>query len=94
MAVSQELQLPRDFEITDEMREVIDMVQRGKNVFVTGKAGSGKSTLLTYLREEILPEDCIYCSYTGVASLNIGGQTLHSFFGFLPNITKIGRAHV
>ena len=57
MAVSQELQLPRDFEITDEMREVIDMVQRGKNVFVTGKAGSGKSTLLTYLREEILPED-------------------------------------
>lgn len=87
MAVSQELQLPRDFEITDEMREVIDMVQRGKNVFVTGKAGSGKSTLLTYLREEILPEDCIYCSYTGVASLNIGGQTLHSFFGFLPNIT-------
>ena len=84
---SQTLQLPPDLEITDEMRHVINLVQKGKHLFITGKAGSGKSTLLTYLRTNIFPEETIYCSYTGVAALNIGGETLHKFFGFLPDVT-------
>jgi energy-coupling factor transporter ATP-binding protein EcfA2 len=81
------LVLPPNFEITDEMQSVIDRIGEKKNLFVTGKAGSGKSTLLTYLRTSVFPEETIYCAYTGVASLNIGGETIHKFFGFLPDIT-------
>ena len=81
------LSLPTDFEITDEMHRVIDRIGEKKNLFVTGKAGSGKSTLLTYLRTSVFPEETIFCAYTGVAALNIGGETLHKFFGFLPDIT-------
>jgi GTPase SAR1 family protein len=85
--VPETLSLPRDFEITDEMHRVIDRIGEKKNLFVTGKAGSGKSTLLTYLRTSVFPEETIFCAYTGVAALNIGGETLHKFFGFLPDIT-------
>lgn len=69
------------------MHRVIDRIGEKKNLFVTGKAGSGKSTLLTYLRTSVFPEETIFCAYTGVAALNIGGETLHKFFGFLPDIT-------
>jgi energy-coupling factor transporter ATP-binding protein EcfA2 len=85
--VPETLSLPTDFEITDEMHRVIDWIGEKKNLFVTGKAGSGKSTLLTYLRTSVFPEETIFCAYTGVAALNIGGETLHKFFGFLPDIT-------
>jgi GTPase SAR1 family protein len=85
--VPETLSLPTDFEITDEMHRVIDRIGEKKNLFVTGKAGSGKSTLLTYLRTSVFPEETIFCAYTGVAALNIGGETLHKFFGFLPDIT-------
>ena len=79
--------LPPDLEVTDEMQHVIDLVQSKKNIFVTGKAGSGKSTLLTYLRAGIFSEFTVYCSFTGVAALNIGGETIHKFFGLLPQHT-------
>ncbi len=87
MTNSQTIVLPPDFEITSEMKYVIDSVKAGKNLFVTGKAGSGKSTLLAYLRTNTFSEETVYCAYTGVASLNIGGETLHKFFGFLPDVT-------
>jgi ATP-dependent DNA helicase PIF1 len=86
-AAKETIVLPPDLEITDEMNRVMDFIRMGKNLFITGKAGSGKSTLLTYLRSTVFPEETIYCSYTGVAALNIGGETLHKFFGFLPDVT-------
>lgn len=85
--MSEALTLPPDLEITDEMHRVIDLINQKKNLFITGKAGSGKSTLLTYLRSTVFPEETIFCAFTGVAALNIGGETIHKFFGFLPNIT-------
>ena len=81
------ISLPSNFEITEEMNQVIDAVRARKHLFITGKAGSGKSTLLTYLRSNVFPEETVYCSFTGVAALNIGGETLHKFFGFLPDVT-------
>lgn len=87
MSVTETISLPRDFEITDEMHQVIEQIGAKRNLFITGKAGSGKSTLLTYLRKSVFPEETIFCAYTGVAALNIGGETLHKFFGFLPDIT-------
>jgi energy-coupling factor transporter ATP-binding protein EcfA2 len=84
---SEVITLPDNFEVTDEMHRVIDLINQKENIFITGKAGSGKSTLLTYLRTTCFPEETIFCAYTGVAALNIGGETLHKFFGFLPDIT-------
>ncbi|MBF0494429.1 MAG: AAA family ATPase [Candidatus Omnitrophica bacterium] len=53
------------------------------HVYVTGKAGTGKSTLLKYFKEHT-KKKVIVLAPTGVAAVNISGQTIHSFFGFPP----------
>lgn len=73
-------------EINDKFREAIDAVNSGKNIFITGKAGTGKSTLLKIIRDN-LDKNFVVLAPTGVAAVNIGGQTIHSFFGFRPDIT-------
>ncbi|MCA9408890.1 MAG: AAA family ATPase [Candidatus Omnitrophica bacterium] len=60
-----------------------------KNIFVTGKAGTGKSTLLKYFREKTYKNVAVLAP-TGVAAINIQGQTIHSFFRFKPDITPEG----
>jgi len=62
------------------------MEETDKNVFITGRAGTGKSTLLQYFRDNTKKEIAILAP-TGVAAVNIKGQTIHSFFGFKPDIT-------
>ncbi len=62
------------------------MEQTSSNVFVTGRAGTGKSTLLRYFRDNTKKKSVVLAP-TGVAAVNIGGQTIHSFFGFRPDIT-------
>jgi ATP-dependent exoDNAse (exonuclease V) alpha subunit len=57
-----------------------------RHVFITGKAGTGKSTLLDYFRRNTNKKVALLAP-TGVAALNIRGQTIHSFFNFKPNIT-------
>ena len=83
----QTLVLPKNFEISAEMQSAINAVSAGKSIFITGRAGTGKSTLLTYLREEVLKDTFIVVAPTGVAAINVGGSTIHKFFGFLPDIT-------
>lgn len=56
-------------------------------LFVTGKAGSGKSTLLRYFQQDF-EGSAAYVAPTGVAALNMGGMTIHSFFGFPANVTQ------
>lgn len=56
------------------------------NMFITGRAGTGKSTLLQYFRERT-KKNVVVLAPTGVAALNVKGQTIHSFFRFAPNIT-------
>lgn len=55
-------------------------------VFITGRAGTGKSTLLKLFRKQTKLE-CVYLAPTGVAALNVNGETVHSFFRFAPGIT-------
>ncbi len=62
------------------------MEQTNKHIFITGKAGTGKSTLLEYFRLNT-QKDVAVLAPTGVAALNVDGQTVHSFFGFKPSIT-------
>lgn len=50
-----------------------------KNVFLTGKAGTGKTTFLHNLRKTLLKRMVIVAP-TGVAAINAGGVTIHSFF--------------
>jgi len=49
------------------------------NLFVTGRAGTGKSTLLNHLSNNT-SKQIVICAPTGVAALNVGGQTIHSLF--------------
>ncbi len=62
------------------------MEDTSRNVFITGKAGTGKSTLLSYFRAHT-KKKVVFLAPTGVAALNIRGETIHSFFGFKPDIT-------
>ncbi len=53
--------------------------QSGRNIFLTGKAGTGKTTFLKYIRETC-PKQMAVLAPTGVAAINAGGVTIHSFF--------------
>ncbi len=56
------------------------------NFFITGRAGTGKSTLLQHFRATT-EKQVVVLAPTGVAAVNVGGQTIHSFFRFPPGIT-------
>ena len=62
------------------------MEETDKNIFITGRAGTGKSTLLNYFRDNT-KKNAVILAPTGVAAVNVGGQTIHSFFHFKPNVT-------
>lgn len=50
-----------------------------QSVFLTGKAGTGKSTFLRYVTANT-DKSYVVLAPTGIAAVNVGGQTLHSFF--------------
>lgn len=50
-------------------------------LFITGKAGTGKSTFINTIQEKI-DKNFLVLAPTGIAAINVGGQTMHSFFGF------------
>ena len=56
------------------------------NLFLTGRAGTGKSTLLSEFKNNSKKRIAILAP-TGVAAVNVNGQTIHSFCGFKPDIT-------
>jgi hypothetical protein len=69
-----------DVQETSQLKLAHDFVQfTGVNIFLTGKAGTGKTTFLRRLREKS-PKRMIVTAPTGVAAINAGGVTIHSFF--------------
>lgn len=77
-----------DIEITDEWKEVLDCLENSPdNLFITGRAGTGKSTLLHYFRSHTKKRVAVL-AFTGVAAVNVHGETIHSFFHFKPGITE------
>ena len=54
-----------------------------RNIFITGKAGTGKTTFLRNFRKQTNKQIAIVAP-TGVAAINAGGTTIHSFYQ-LPN---------
>lgn len=73
------------YSLSAEFSHVLDELEAGHNLFITGKAGTGKSTLLQLFRRTTNRRVAVLAP-TGVAALNIGGQTIHSFFGFPPHL--------
>ena len=55
------------------------------NVFLTGRAGTGKTTLIRKFLADA-GEQAIVLAPTGIAAMNAGGQTIHSFFKFPPRL--------
>lgn len=53
--------------------------QTNRHLFLTGKAGTGKTTFLKYIRDNCIKKTAIVAP-TGVAAINAGGVTIHSFF--------------
>ena len=62
------------------------MEDTDRNVFVTGRAGTGKSTLLQHFRSSTKKALAVIAP-TGVAAVNVKGQTIHSFFNFKIDVT-------
>ena len=63
-----------------EFQDALNLIQYTRqSVFLTGKAGTGKSTFLRYICEHT-KKNHVVLAPTGIAAINAGGSTLHSFF--------------
>lgn len=68
------------YELSAEQAAVYATIEGTRdNIFVTGRAGTGKSTLLNHLSWNT-SKQVVISAPTGVAALNVGGQTIHSLF--------------
>ncbi len=77
----------------DELQNALQIIQyTQRSLFLTGKAGTGKSTFLRYIAAHTKKKHVVLAP-TGIAAINAGGSTLHSFFKLpfyplLPNDSK------
>ncbi len=72
----------KPLELSKDFKYALDVFEKTtKSLFVTGRAGTGKSTLLQLFRNTTRKKTIVLAP-TGVAALNVKGQTIHSFFGF------------
>lgn len=72
--------------ISQAFHDLLDQMERGRdNLYITGQAGTGKSTLLR-LFQQSTQRKVVVTAPTGVAALQAGGQTIHSFFSFPPHL--------
>ncbi len=78
--------IPSDFQLTPEFSKALDLMENSQqHLFITGNAGTGKSTLLQYFKEKT-KKKIVVVAPTGIAAINVGGQTIHSFFRFPPRL--------
>jgi ATP-dependent exoDNAse (exonuclease V) alpha subunit len=89
------MQIEADITNTHFKRVLEAMEQTNECLFITGKAGTGKSTLLRHF-VTTTKKECIVLAPTGIAAINAGGSTIHSFFRLpfrpiLPNDEEIHR---
>ncbi len=75
-----------EYKLCEEQLRVYDRIEDTNcNYFITGKAGTGKSVLLRYFIENTKKKVAVLAP-TGIAAINVGGQTIHSFFGLKPSL--------
>ena len=76
-------------ELSDEQQAVYQRLETTPDCyFITGKAGTGKSVLLRYFVEHTHKKVAVVAP-TGIAAVNVGGQTIHSFFGMDTSVQDV-----
>ena len=91
-----EMELDLDNKEWQDAIQIVNFTRR--SLFLTGKAGTGKSTFLRYIAKNTKKKHVILAP-TGIAAINAGGSTLHSFFRLpfhplLPNDIQYDRRHI
>ena len=74
--------------ITPEFQTALAALREGENLLVLGKAGTGKSTFLRWIKTQLGNKKPVLLAPTGMAALQVGGQTVHSFFGLKPRLMQ------
>jgi len=73
---------PKGYENDVIVSQLFKKIENSSNsFFITGKAGTGKSTFIQYFASKT-KKKLLMCAFTGIAAINIKGQTIHSFFRF------------
>ena len=90
------LELDIDNKEWQDALQIVNFTRR--SLFLTGKAGTGKSTFLRYVAQHTKKKNVILAP-TGIAAVNAGGSTLHSFFRIpfhplLPNDSRYNRRNI
>ncbi len=79
--------------VTPEFQTAWNTIQADENLLILGSAGTGKSTFLKWLRKQLEgKKSYAVLAPTGMAALNVGGQTIHSFFGLKRDALQGGEA--
>jgi ATP-dependent DNA helicase PIF1 len=87
---ARESSLPEGYDLDPDVRKFFDLIEKSNDSFlITGKAGTGKSTFIRYFNTHS-KKTIVRMAFTGIAAINVGGVTIHSFFQFplrplLPN---------
>lgn len=80
--------------LSDEQQKVYNILEQShSNAYITGKAGTGKSLLLEYFVSHTRKTVAVVAP-TGIAALNVGGMTIHSFFKFPPDVIDLKTINV
>lgn len=76
----------KDLKVDEEISSVLKKIDSSNtSLFITGKAGTGKTTLMKYFVKNT-KKNVVMLAPTGLAAVNSGGQTIHSFFRFPPRL--------
>lgn len=72
--------IPEGFDSDPVIKSLFNGIESDNgSYFITGKAGTGKSTFIHYFAQNT-KKNVLLVAFTGIAAINIGGQTIHSFF--------------
>src|SRR5947209_8388160 len=76
------LEIPKNIDADNyEFKTAYSLIaETNHSLFITGRAGTGKSTLLRYALKNVR-KNFVVVAPTGIAAMNVGGVTIHSFFG-------------
>ncbi len=90
------MSLTHKYRLTEEQKIAAHSLLSGNVSFLTGKPGTGKSHVVRFLVEALKEAkvNTVVLAPTGIAAANIGGQTVHSFFGMRAGDEYVGNDHV
>jgi len=82
---------PDEITLSGEQTAIFELMEKSRqHLFITGRAGTGKSVLLRHFRENT-KKRVVVAAPTGIAALNVKGQTIHSLFKLPPQLHRKGK---